>query len=161
MKFSQNYRQLSAIYFYCFTHFVEQFLADFLLLFLLCRRNILAKGILPRFLAHAHNCVDSERLFSLKRVFEQFAHIASGFATTRLVPFALSRIMRASDPAHVPAYPLSSERLHLLCENAPNLSSFQSSKSAIDHYILSKRLPYVVFWRLGVLAARRFVGARR
>lgn len=78
-KFSQNYRQLSAIYFYCFTHFVEQFLADFLLLFLLCRRNILAKGILPRFLARAHSCVDTERLFSLERAFRAICDISSGF----------------------------------------------------------------------------------
>lgn len=71
----------------------------------------------------------------------------------RLVAFALSCIMRASDPAHVPAHPLSSERLHLLCENAPNLSSFQSSKSAIVHHFFVKKASLCRF-----LAARRFSG---
>ena len=126
MKFSQNYGHLSAIYFYCFTHFVEQFLAGFLLLFLPRRRPLCKKLFLPRkypfrprrialpgqngritqrshdmricyraakrackgllrLLAHAHSCVDTA--FSLlSAFFEQYAHIASGFATTPSCP---------------------------------------------------------------------------
>lgn len=123
-KFSQNYRQLSAIYFYCFTHFVEQFLADFLLLFFapavapcakssfyrenilfdhvasLCpgktagsrsvrticayvagRRNMLAKVFCA--FSHTRTIAKTRNAFSLlSALFEQYAHIASGFATT-------------------------------------------------------------------------------
>ena len=78
---------------------------------------------------------------------------------SHLVAFALSCIMRASDPAHVPAHPLSSERLHLLCKNAPN-PPLAKLKSAIVHYILLKRCPHVVlggtaFCRHGILSAQR------
>lgn len=52
--------------------------------------------------------------------------------------------MRASDPAHVPTHPPAPKRPHLLCENAPTFLS-PKFKSAIIHYILSKRRPYVVF----------------
>lgn len=79
----------------------------------------------------------------------------------RLVAFALSRIMRASDPAHVASHPPVAKRLHLLCENAPNLPLSKAQKARSTIIFLSKRLPYVVFWRLSVLAARRFVGARK
>ena len=40
------------------------------------------KGILPRFLALAHSCVGTERLFSHGRVFRAICDISSGFATT-------------------------------------------------------------------------------
>lgn len=45
MKFSQNYGHLSAICFHCFTRFVKQLLADFLLLFLRCRRTLHKKRV--------------------------------------------------------------------------------------------------------------------
>lgn len=45
MKFSQKYGHLSAICFHCFTRFVKQFLADFLLLFLRCRRTLHKKRV--------------------------------------------------------------------------------------------------------------------
>ena len=45
MKISQNYGHLSAICFHCFTRFVKQLLADFLLLFLRCRRTLHKKRV--------------------------------------------------------------------------------------------------------------------
>lgn len=72
---------------------------------------------------------------------------------SRLVSFALSCIMRASDPAHVPAHPLSSERLHLLCENAPNLPLSKAQKARSPIIFCQKGFPMSFF-----LAARRFGG---
>ncbi len=74
--------------------------------------------------------------------------------------------MRASDPAHVPAHPLSSERLHLLCENAPNLplSKAQKARSPIifcqkgfpmSFFLAARRFGGTAFWRHGVLSAPR------
>ena len=123
---------------------MEQFLADFLLLFLLCRRNVLAKAF-SRAFSHTRTTAKTRNAFSLlSALFEQFAHIASGFATIPPCPSALSRTIRACAFIYAAARPPVSERLHLLCENAPTFLS-PKFKSAIIHYILSKRRPYVVF----------------
>ena len=175
---------------------MEQFLADFLLLFLRRRRTLrqkrflprkypfrprlialsgqngritqrsrsrdmricywaahcACKGILPRFRAHAHNCEDTERLFSHGRVFRAICDISSGFATT---PSCLVRAnahytrvricARCGAPDHVgaTAFTLRKTRRTFL---SPKL------KSAIAHHILQKSVP------MSFLAARRFGG---
>ena len=127
MKFSQKYTQLSAICFYCFTHFVEQFLADFLLLFLPLPSPLAQKALFTAkisfsttshrstrakrqdhaaFARYAHmllggatrlqrSSAPSRTRAQLRRhgtpflssaFFEQYAHIASGFATTPSCP---------------------------------------------------------------------------
>ena len=118
------------------------------------------KGILPRFLALAHSCVDTESLSLLSALFEQFAHITSGFTT---IPSCLIRTnahyacvricARYGAPDHVgaTAFALRKMRRTLL---------LSKRKNAIDHYILSKRRPHVVFggtafWRHGVLSTPR------
>ena len=144
MKFSRKYGHLSAIYFYCFTHFVEQFLADFLLLFLLCRRNMLAKGILPRFLARAHNCVDTERLFSLERAFraiciycELFCDDPALFRSRQRESRArtLLRALRRTRPLRGGCLCFAKMRRTFLLSKL---------KSAIAHHLLQKGVPHVV-----------------
>lgn len=203
MKFSQNYGHLSAIYFYCFTHFVEQFLADFLLLILPLPSPLAQKAFLPRrypfrprrialpgqngritqrshdmricywaaqrackgllrLLAHAHSCVDTERLFSLERAFRAICTYCKRLyddpvlSRSRFRALCARATLRTFRRTH-------SLRSGCICfakmRRTFPLSKAQKARSSI--IFLSKRLPYVVFWRLGVLAARRFVGARK
>lgn len=115
------------------------------------RRNMLAKAFSPAF-SHTRTTAKTRNAFSLlSALFEQFAHIASGFTTTPSCPvradahYARVRYCaRSSAPARCGAAAFALQK----CAEP---SSHQSSKSALAHYILSKRLPYVVF-----LAARRF-----
>ena len=187
-KFSQNYRQLSAIYFYCFTRFVEQFLADFLLLFLpppsplaqkalftakisfstTSHRSVRAKrqdhaafafaryahmllggatrlqGLL-RFLALAHSCVGTERLFSLERAFRAICTYCERFcddpalSVRAIAHNTRVRICaRCGAPDHVGAAAFALRK----CAEP---SSFQSSKSAIDHHLLPKKRRHMSF----------------
>ena len=114
------------------------------------RRNALAKVFCA--FSHARTTAKARNAFSLlSALFEQYAHIASSFTTIPPCPartnahYARVRIcVRRGAPNHVGAAAFALQK----CAEP---SSFQSSKSALAHYILSKRLPYVVF-----LAARRF-----
>ncbi len=120
------------------------------------RRNMLAKAFSSAF-SHTRTTAKTRNAFSLlSALFEQFAHIASGFAT---IPSCLVRAnahyarvriyIRRSAPDHIGAAAFALRK----CAEP---SSFQSSKSAIVHYILSKRRPYVVFWRHGVFSGTAF-----
>lgn len=122
------------------------------------RRNMLAKVFCA--FSHTRTTAKTRNAFSLlSALFEQFAHIASGFAT---IPPCLVRAnahyarvriyTRRSAPDHIGAAAFALKK-------CAEHSSRQSSKSALAHYILSKRLPYVVFggtafWRHGILAAQ-------
>lgn len=135
MKFSQNYGHLSAICFHCFTRFVKQILADFLLLFLRCRRTL-------------HK----------KRVFERYAHIVSGFATISSCPVrdnAHHARVYCCARCGAPTRPGASAFALQKCVEP---FSLQGSKSAIVHHILPKMTFPCRFRRHGVLSVRRFVG---
>ena len=84
MKFSQNYRQLSAIYFYCFTRFVEQFLADFLLLFLPLPSPLAQKALFTAkisFSTTSHRSARAKRQNHAAFAFARYAHMLPGGAT--------------------------------------------------------------------------------
>lgn len=126
------------------------------------RRNVLAKTFCA--FSHAHIFMKTRNAFSLlSALFEQFAHIASGFATTPPCPArAFVHYARERSCARSGA-PTRCGAAAFTLQKCAEPSSFQSSKSALAHYILSKRLPHVVlggteFCRYGVLSVRSFVG---
>ena len=130
------------------------------------RRNVLAKVFCA--FSHTRTVAKTRNASSLlSALFEQYTHIASCFAT---IPSCLVRALvhyARERPCARSGAPTLFGAAAFALRKCAEPSSFQSSKSALAHYILSKRLPYVVFfggtafWRHGVLAARRFVGAKR
>ena len=60
--------------------------------------------------------------------------------------------MRACAFIHVAAHPITLERLHLLCENAPNLTLSKAQKARSSIIFCQKGVP------MSFSAARRFVG---
>lgn len=125
------------------------------------RRNMLAKAFCA--FSHTRTIAKTRNAFSLlSALFEQFAHIASGFAT---IPSCLVRAnahyARVRYCARSGASTLFGATAFALRKCAEH-SSHQSPKSAIVHYILSKKASLCrFFWRHGVLAAQLFVGARK
>lgn len=75
---------------------------------------------------------------------------------SRLVSFALTHITRAYVTAHVLAHPLSSERLHLLCENAPNLLPSKDQKARSTITFCQKNDAPCRFRRHGVFSGTAF-----
>lgn len=197
MKFSQNYGHLSAIYFYCFTRFVEQFLADFLLLILPLPSPLAQKAFLPRrypfrprrialpgqngritqrshdmricyraakrackgllrLLAHAHSCVDTERLFSLERVFRAICTYCERFCDDAVLSHSRFRALCAR------ATMRTFRRTHSLRSGcicfAKMRQTFPLSKA-------QKARSTIIFCQKGApmsfLAARHFSGARK
>ena len=108
------------------------------------RRNMLAKVFCA--FSHTRTTAKTRNAFSLlSALFEQYAHIASGFATT---PSCLVRAnvhnarvriyTRRSAPNHIGATAFALKK----CAEP---SFFQNLKSALAHYILSKRRPPMSF----------------
>ena len=89
---------------------MEQFLADFLLLFLPLPSQHACKGILPRFFAHAHSCVDTERLFSLERAFRAICAYCKRLYDDHVLPRSHQRALcaRATLRTFRRAHPLRS-----------------------------------------------------
>ena len=124
------------------------------------RRNALAKTFCA--FSHAHTFMKTRNAFSLlSALFEQFAHIASGFATTPPCPARAFVHYARERPCARSGSPTRCGAAAFALQKCAEHSSHQSSKSALAHYILSKRLPYVVFFggtaflRHGVLSAPR------
>ena len=129
------------------------------------RRNVLAKAF-SRASSHTRTTAKTQNAFSLlSALFEQFAHIASGFAT---IPSCLVRAnahyarmriyIRCGAPTRCGAAAFA---LRKCAEH----SSHQSLKSAIDHHLLPKKdapcrfrrhgvFSGTAFWRHGILAAQ-------
>lgn len=135
MKISQTYGHLSAICFHCFTRFVKQILADFLLLF--------CAAVKP---------------YTKSAFFEQYAHIVSGFATISSCPVR-------DNAHHARVYycarygaPTRPGASAFALQKCVEPFSLQGSKSAIVHHILPKMTFPCRFRRHGVLSVRRFVG---
>lgn len=110
------------------------------------------KGILPRFLALAHSCVDTERLFSHERVFRAICDISSGFATTPSclvranAHYARVRIcVRRGAPDHVGA-------IAFALKKCAEPFSYKAKKRDRPLYFVKKGAP------MSFSAARRFVG---
>lgn len=107
------------------------------------RRNAPAKVFCA--FSHTRTTAKTRNAFSLlSALFEQFAHIASGFATIpscrvrAFVHYARVRYCaRCGAPTRCGAAAFALQK-------CAEHSSHQSSKSALAHYILSKRLPHVV-----------------
>lgn len=143
MKISQNYGHLSAVCFHCFTRFVKQLLAGFLLLFLRCRRTL-------------HK----------KRVFRAICTYCKRLCNDLVLSRSRQRASRARILAHAAAHPPAPARSHLLCKNASNLSLSKAQKARSSIIFCQKRRSHVVFGgtefcRYGVLSVRSFVGAGR
>lgn len=95
----------------------------------------------------------------LSALFEQFAHIASGFTTTPSCPVRALVHYARERPCARSGAPTRCGAAAFALQKCAEHSSHQSSKSAIVHYILLKRCPHVVlsgtaFCRHGVLSAQ-------
>ena len=123
------------------------------------RHNALAKTFCA--FSHAHTFMKTRNAFSLlSALFEQYAHIASGFTTTpscRLranAHYARVRIyIRRSAPDHIGATAFALKK----CAEP---SSRQSSKARSTITFCKKKTPHVVFggtafWRHSFLSAQR------
>lgn len=124
------------------------------------RRNALAKVFCA--FSHTRTTAKTRNAFSLlSALFEQFAHIASGFAT---IPSCLVRIeahyARVRSCARYGA-PTRCGAAAFALKKCAEPSSFQSSKARSPIIFCQKGFPMSFFWRHGVLATRRFVGAMR
>lgn len=114
------------------------------------RRNMLAKVFCA--FSHTRTTAKTRNAFSLlSALFEQFAHITSGFTT---IPPCLVRAN--SHYARVRIYihcgaPTRCGAAAFTLQKCAEPSSFQSSKSAIDHHLLPKKRRPMSFY-----AARRF-----
>ncbi|HIU62687.1 MAG TPA: hypothetical protein IAB07_02825 [Candidatus Caccalectryoclostridium excrementigallinarum] len=122
------------------------------------RRNMLAKAF-SRAFSHTRTTAKTRNAFSLlSALFEQFAHIASGFATIPSCPvhtnahYARVRYCARSDA------PTRCGAAAFALQKCVEPFSLQGSKSAIVHHILPKTTFPCRFRRHGVLSVRRFVG---
>lgn len=124
------------------------------------RRNALAKAFSSAF-SHTRTTAKTRNAFSLlSALFEQFAHIASGFATTPSCPVRVNAHYARVRYCARSGAPTRCGAAAFALQKCAGPSSHQSSKSALTHYILSKRLPHVVFFggtafcRHGILSAQ-------
>lgn len=117
------------------------------------RRNALAKVVCA--FSHTRTVAQTRNAFSLlSALFEQYAHIASGFTTTPSCPVRTNAHYARERPCARSGAPTLFGAAAFALQKCAEHSFHQSSKSAIVHYILLKRCPLVVLGGTAFLAAQ-------